>query len=105
GPHVVAGLMLGDLHLGPGHQGRALGDVLDLVDQLLQIGAGVSADVEPGRRVVGYHVGRIATVGNDAVDTGLHADVLAQGIDAGEEFDHRIERVDAVIGIGGSVGG
>ena len=42
-------------------------------------------------------------MGDDAVDAGVGGDVLAQGVDPVEDLDDRVQRVDAVEGIGGRV--
>ena len=40
---------------------------------------------------------------DDAVDARVRADVLAHRVDAGEEFDHAVEGVRAVVGVAGRV--
>ena len=93
-----------ELERGAGDQRRALGDAPHLLDQLVHRRRRRGADEELGLGEIGHHVRHVAAVGDDAVDAGVGGDVLAQRVDPVEDLDDRVERVDAVEGIGGGVG-
>ena len=88
---------------GAGDQRRALGDPPHLLHQLVHPGQRGRANEELGLREIGHHVRHVPAVGDDPVDARVGGDVLAQGIDPVEDLDDRVQRVDAVEGIGGSV--
>ena len=93
-----------ELERGAGDQRRALGDPPHLLHQLVHARQRGRADEELRLREIGHHVRHVAAVGDDAVDARVGGDVLAQGIDAVEDLDHRVQRVDAIERIGGGVG-
>src|SRR5262249_30182543 len=75
---VVVGDARRDGQAGAGHRGRPFGDGYATLDEGGERLLGGGAKVELGRCVVGDDVWRPAAVGDDAVDTDVGRDVLAQ---------------------------
>ena len=92
-----------ELERGAGDQRRALGDAPHLLHQLVHPGQRGGADEELGLGEIRHHVRHVPAVSDDPVDACVGGDVLAQGVDPVEDFDDRVQCVDAVEGIGGSV--
>ena len=107
GPDVlVERVVLLHLQTAAGHGGSPFSSVQNPAHyDIIQVVAVAATEHEIGGGVFRHNVGRSAAVGNHPVDTCVLPEVLAQRVYAGEEVDHAVQRVDALMGHGSGVGG